>query len=331
MLFLPIRTIDLSKAPEQWAVLFQRTWPSYQQWFLNEGYKARAGYLTSVTAFEAQFPELAPTFHRLCEEVGGGDLTSRYLSMFCPPPYMSGCSQIAWSKEAPFLIRNYDYSPRYFEGHFVKTNYLKSIMGMSDCSWGLLDGVNEDGLCASLTFGGRRITSTGFGIPLIIRYCLETCSNTKDAIERLKDIPAHMSYNVTLFDADNEFATIYFVPGGRNQIHTSPIGTNHQEEITWPDYATLTKTVERRNLLESALNNPNETTGSLIQKFLHPPLFNTAYEKAFGTLYTAMYSPTERYTRLVWQNKQIEISLEDFREQRLKIILKSNAHRLITV
>jgi len=38
-------------------------------------------------------------------------------------------------------------------------------MGMSDCLWGLLDGVNGDGLCASLTFGGRRIVGVGFGIP----------------------------------------------------------------------------------------------------------------------------------------------------------------------
>lgn len=331
MLFLPIRTIDLSSSPEQWSQLFEQTWPSYRQWFLKEGYRARAGYLTSVTAFEAHFPELTSIYHQLCEEVGGGDLPSRYLSMYCPPPYMSGCSQVVWNKDDAFLIRNYDYSPRYFEGHFVKTNFLKAVMGMSDCSWGLLDGINEDGLCVSLTFGGRRITSTGFGIPLIIRYCLETCSNTEEAIEKLKNIPAHMSYNVTLFDANNKFATIYFVPGGMNQIHYSPIGTNHQEEITWPDYATLTKTVERRDLLENALNNPYETSASLIQKFTQPPLFNTAYEKAFGTLYTAIYTPNERSSRLIWANKQIDISLSDFEEQSFNVILKSNTHRLITI
>ena len=46
---------------------------------------------------------------------------------------------------------------------------------MSDCLWGLLDGVNDAGLAVSLTFGGRRVLGDGFGIPIVIRYLLETC------------------------------------------------------------------------------------------------------------------------------------------------------------
>ena len=38
---------------------------------------------------------------------------------------------------------------------------------MSDCLWGLLDGMNDDGLGVSLTFGGRRVLGDGFGIPIV--------------------------------------------------------------------------------------------------------------------------------------------------------------------
>ena len=135
----------------------------------KEGLSARAGYLSSLLAFEATFPELVHLYTHLCEMAGNSDLASRFLSMYCPPPYMSGCSQVAWTKDQPALIRNYDYSPLYFEGVVMKTNWLKPVIGMSDCTWGLLDGINGDGLAASLTFGGRKITGKGFGPPHKVR------------------------------------------------------------------------------------------------------------------------------------------------------------------
>ncbi|MEX2597921.1 MAG: C45 family peptidase [Salibacteraceae bacterium] len=331
MLILPIHSLDIAGDESKWAELFEKTWPTYKRWFTKEGLQARPGYLSSSRAFEQYFQELTPTYEKLCQLIGGSDLASRFLSMYCPPPYMSGCSQIAWIKDHPALIRNYDYSPRYFEGAIVKTNWLKPIIGMSDCTWGLLDGVNEDGLSASLTFGGRKLTAEGFGIPLVLRYCLETCSTTVEAIQKLANIPVHMAYNVTLLDRYLNFATIYFIPGQKNQVNYIAVGTNHQEEISWPDYARMTRTVERRNILENTLLNPMETHHSIINRFLAPPLFNTAYEKAFGTLYTAAYYPIDRSVRFIWQGKEIYQSFEHFEEGKSSILLKTNAKRKLAM
>ncbi|GAB5538406.1 MAG: C45 family autoproteolytic acyltransferase/hydolase [Salibacteraceae bacterium] len=333
MLFVPIHSFDLEKHPEKWEELFDKTWPFYKRWFLKEGINARPGYLSSASAFEKWFPELAPTYHQLCETIGGGDLASRYLSMYCPPPYMSGCSQIAWArKDNPLLIRNYDYSPKYFEGVIMKTNWLKPIIGMSDCTWGLLDGVNSDGLCASLTFGGRRKTSLGFGIPVVLRYALETCSSTAEAISKLKEIPTHMSYNITFIDRDMNIATIYFVPGEANVVTNMAVGTNHQQEITWSDYAIMTRTIERKSILEQSLLDPEESTDSLIAKFHKPPLFNNDYAKAFGTLYTAIYSPINQGVTYLWPgNKELHQEMSNFKEGKLKIALKTDASRFLTV
>ncbi len=64
------------------------------------------------------------------------------------------------------------------------TKWLKPVIGMSDCTWGLLDGMNADGLSASLAFGGRKISGDGFGIPLVIRYLLETASTVDEAVDK---------------------------------------------------------------------------------------------------------------------------------------------------
>ncbi len=82
---------------------------------------------------------------------------------------MAGCSQVAWTKGAPTLIRNYDFDPRYFDGRMRYTEYVKPVIGMQDSGWGLLDGMNADGLAVALAFGGRKVSGTGFGIPLKVR------------------------------------------------------------------------------------------------------------------------------------------------------------------
>ena len=54
-------------------------------------------------------PELVPTYDRLVELAGGGDLAARVLSLVDPPPYLAACSQGVWTDGEPFLVRNYDY------------------------------------------------------------------------------------------------------------------------------------------------------------------------------------------------------------------------------
>jgi hypothetical protein len=45
---------------------------------------------------------------------------------------------------------------RLFDGVVARTAYTgRRVLGMLDCPWGLLDGVNDSGLAVSLTFGGR--------------------------------------------------------------------------------------------------------------------------------------------------------------------------------
>ncbi|HAW51590.1 MAG TPA: hypothetical protein DCX54_04570 [Flavobacteriales bacterium] len=330
-MFIIVRSISESKPGEKWKRRFQKNWPFYKQWFLSEGSEERPGYSSSAESFEKYMPELFPVYQDLCELVVGGDLESRFLSQWCPPPYMSGCSQLAWVKDGPALIRNYDYGIELFEGMILKSEWLKPVIGTSDSSWGLLDGINADGLIASLTFGGRKVTGTGVGIPLILRYILETCGNVHDAIEVLIRIPVHMSYNVTLIDKNSEFFTVYLSPDRPTEITHWAAGTNHQHDIEWPDYAVVSKTLERKQFLDQCWLNPDETRQSMVQKFLEPPLFNTNYRKRFGTLYTALYDASALNMNLYWHSLSYTQSFDNFTERKDMIQISSNVGNKLTL
>ncbi len=314
---------------EKWKALFHHTWPLYKNWFVSEGYMARKGYLTSYTELKKYMPELIPLYDQILDLVGGGDLEGRFLSMYCPPAYMSGCSQVAWTKESNSLIRNYDYSFKMFEGTMLYTNWLQPVIGVSDCNWGLLDGMNASGLAASLTFGGRKLVGEGFGIPIIIRYILEVAKTTKEGIAILNRIPVHMAYNVTLIDATGVYSTVYLSPDRKPVIVNSPVATNHQVEVEWGDYAALTGTIERKRFLDEMITSPFETETSMLRRFLHPPLYNTNFEKSFGTLYTIIYRVNDLTIDVLWPDNYISQSFAFFREERIIPLMTSARKGLV--
>ena len=102
----------------------------------------------------------------------------------------------------PMLIRNYDYPPSLCDALALRTHWSgRTVLGMADCGWGLMDGMNGDGLAIAISFGGRRAVGHGFGIGLVVRYLLQVCSTTAEAVERLVRLPVQMSYNVAIIDA----------------------------------------------------------------------------------------------------------------------------------
>lgn len=87
-------------------------------------------------------------------------------------PFFAGCSQVGGGG---ILLRNYDFDPNGVDGVISRSNLLRPVIGMQDCGWGLLDGMNNAGLAASLTFGGRFVSGPAFSVLIVVRYLLETC------------------------------------------------------------------------------------------------------------------------------------------------------------
>lgn len=317
---LTFRAISEDEPGPKWAGLFHEYWPGYHRWWTREGLAARPTYLESWKALKAHMPELAPVYEKLCELAGGGDSQARFLSFYQPPPYLAGCSQAIWPGEEPVLVRNYDYDPHAFDAVVMRSRWLgRRVMGTSDGLWGLVDGVNEDGLALSLTFGGRRVVGEGFGVPIILRYALETCRTTEEAVEALTRIPCHMSYNVTVLDRDRKFATVLLAPDRKAVITHASVATNHQERVEWKSHARFTATVERERFLLHRLTLHEEPKDEFIDAFLKPPLYSIAYASGFGTLFTAVYQPRAGQMELRWPNARWTFSFDRFEEGVMRV------------
>jgi len=320
------RALDIEMPGSKWSGLFNEYWPDYRNWWLKEGASARPTYSECRRALGQHMPEMLPLYDDLCALAGGGDNAARFLSFYNPPPYLSGCSQAIWAGKEPVMVRNYDYNPNAFDQLVLRTNWQgRRVMGTSDGLWGLVDGVNDAGLAISLTFGGRRIVGQGFGVPLILRYVLQTCTTTDEATAVLARVPTHMSYNVTVLDRKRKYATAMMGPDREALITRAAVATNHQENVEWVSHARFTATVERERFLLQRLRLHKDPEEKFINAFLKPPLYSTAFNAGFGTLYTAVYRPRKREMELRWPGTTWALSLSDFTEGAREVLLPGAA------
>jgi predicted choloylglycine hydrolase len=308
------RAIAEDVPSDKWRSVYDEHWHAYSRWFLRDGDRARPTYLASIRALKTHMPELFPVYERVVEAAGGGDVEARFLSMWCPPVYVGGCSQAILVGDEPWLVRNYDFSPHLLEGTWLASRLLgHRVVGMIDCLWGVLDGINEAGLVVSLSFGGRTVVGHGFGIPLVLRYVLEVATSTREAIAVLKRVPVHMAYTVAVVDRRGKHATVFVAPDHSAEVVKRLVSTNHQHKIEWPRHALATLSLERATALEKAVRKA-PTINGLIRTFLRPPVYQTAYRRGYGTLYTAIYRPSAAATDLVWPSARWSQTCGNFTE-----------------
>jgi predicted choloylglycine hydrolase len=293
---------------------FEATWPAYRRWYLRDGDAARPSYPVVREALHAHMPELVPAWERIVRLAGGGDTAARMLSLYDPPPLVTGCSQAV---VGGVLMRNYDFDPALLEGVIARTELTRPVIGMTDCIWGLLDGINDAGLSMSLAFGGRRATAPGFAMPLIVRYLLERCDTTGEAVDVLARLPVQASYNLTILDRAGEAVTAHVAPDRPLSVGEALVATNHQHAVEWPEHAEAVRSEQReRHMLDLIAEGD-----MAVERFLEPPLFSTEYEDGFGTLYTAAYLPADGAVEYRWPSAGWRQSFDSFEEGTLTVPL----------
>lgn len=314
MLQLNFNSISEDKPGEKWQKLFKKHWPAYKAWFKSKGAVNNPDLSTAKAELKKYMPKFIPTYEKLCALAENDPIAERFLTGYQPPAYITGCSQAVY-QNPPQLVRNYDYHPNLSEGTLLDSAWNdKHVIAVGDCLWGVVDGLNADGLVASLTFGGRRIVGKGFGIPFILRYVLEFCSNVEEAVAALQEIPSHMAYNIMVLDKTGSYKMLQLAPDHKAIVTEKPISTNHQGKIDWPAHAQFSKTVEREIFLKKLLDEKNIDDAKIASAFLKSPLFNTQYKDGFGTIYTSVYHPASGAMELRWQEEQLKQSFADFTE-----------------
>ena len=295
-------------------------WPAFRQWW-RAGANTRPSEGEAGARLEEHMPELVPAWRRLTAMLDGDPDAGAALALWNPPPFLTGCSQAAVLPGGPALVRNYDWDYRLFDGVVASTAYTgRRVLGMLDCLWGLLDGINDAGLAVSLTFGGRPQVGEGFGIPMVIRYVLEVCGTVDEAIRILRRIPVHMSYNVTVLDRDGRWATVYLAPDRPARVTDRAVTTNHQGEVEWAPYVAAIRSVERAERLEDLLAD-GTSAPDVVAACLRPPLYATRFHEGFGTLYTAEYRPAEGVARFHWPDRTWEQALDQVQPGSIQVQL----------
>ena len=293
-----LRALDAGE-PGALKGIFTEYWPAYRRWFLRPEPRPRGSLDDSRRALSRHMPELLPVWESLVEELEpADDVAARFLSQWDPPPLTSNCSQAVLSDGR--LVRNYDYDPALFDAVVVRSHWLRSVIGTADQVWGLLDGMNDAGLVVSFTFGGRPEVGVGFGIPLVVRYVLETCTTTAEATRVLQRIPIHVAYNVTVSDASDNSATVFVGPGRPAQVTSRKTTTNHQGDVDWPEHAQRFLSVERLEVLQGAVRDGSD----VVDVMLHPPMRADRFADGFVTLYTAEYDRRRLNVTYHWPEQQ---------------------------
>ncbi|WP_120501091.1 C45 family autoproteolytic acyltransferase/hydolase [Roseovarius sp. EL26] len=315
-----------------WGEVHHRFWPAWKKWFDAKGHSS-ASLEDGNRAIRRYMPELERLIDRLANIAPNDETFRSFLTFWCPPRYLTNCSQAASTDQhGPFLIRNYDLDPALNELTLLRTNWRgKRVIGMVDGLSGLSDGVNENGLAISLSFGGRLKVGIGFGIPLIIRYILEVCTDVQDAVEVLRRMPCHMSYNVTLTDRSADTITAFLAPDRPPIMKQQNWATNHQLGVELTGHGRFSATMERAEILERTLASPiSPSAEQMKQLFLSPPVFATQYNRGFGTVFTSLYRPVTSSLELIFSNGSAgQWSVNDWPTNRIPLRFDAQGSHLL--
>ncbi|WP_319413651.1 C45 family peptidase [uncultured Cohaesibacter sp.] len=301
---MKIFAISESIPAQKWRDRFSESWPRYRNWYLSEGEDARPSLEMARDAVRHHMPELLQIYDRVCNLVEDDPLAQRALSLYRTPPIITGCSVALAPTETPILVRNYDLTPDFFEGTVLHSRWLElDVIATSEGWIGCLDGVNSDGLAVALTFGGRLTHGEdGFQTPLLLRYVLETCSTTKQAIKTLQRLPAQMVSNVMVLDKSGDHAVVYLSPDREMSFRKVPIATNHQLLLEWPEGNQASETAERAEKL-ALLRADGIQLEAFIEEFHRKPLYRTDYDMGLGTLYTVVIRPEDQIVEYRWPHQ----------------------------
>ncbi len=140
---LTVRAFAEDEPGDRMAAQLAAVWPAFRRWW-QQGANNRPDTDQARARLEQHMPELVPTWQRLTAMLGDDPMAGAALALWNPPPFLTGCSQAAVLADGPALVRNYDWDYRLFDATVARTAYdERRVLGMLDCLWGLLDGVND--------------------------------------------------------------------------------------------------------------------------------------------------------------------------------------------
>lgn len=188
----------------------------------------------------------------------------------------------------------------------VKVDGAYGHLGFSLLFFGRYDGINEEGLCVTMSNGVPCITSEEEGLRfwMVIRILLDKCKNVDEAIELIRLLPISSYCNLIIADKNNEAVLAEInnsVKTFKRISSTSNEGyvcsTNH---YTLPEMQHLVKnrmkqSVDRYNSIISTLDvDPvdKDSLKKLLSTHMPNGLACHYYHDGLGTLWSILFDVT---------------------------------------
>ncbi|WP_068675555.1 C45 family peptidase [Oceanobacillus sp. Castelsardo] len=205
----------------------------------------------------------------------------------------SGCS-IFTGKD--FMVRNYDYHPKTYEGRFsiFQPNDVGfAIIGPQQRITGRMDGMNEHGLVLGYNSIHRKKPKDGFVCHMIGRIILENCKDVGDAIMMLKEIPHRHSFSYIVLDKKGETYIIEASPRSI-QIRQSNMCTNHFELQQDENKRFLDDSYRRLQAMDEQQEQATDVSKAFrLMNDTDKGVFSKEYQNWAGTIHTSTYLPNE--------------------------------------
>ncbi|MEG9295452.1 C45 family peptidase [Mangrovibacillus sp. Mu-81] len=205
----------------------------------------------------------------------------------------SGCSILTGEN---YLIRNYDYHPKTYEGRYVfyqPTDTGYAMIGPSQRVTGRMDGMNEKGLAVGYNFMHRKNPGDGFICCMIGRLVLEAAASVEEAVDLLKEIPHRHSFSYVVYDKTSRTFIVETSPRGV-KVRQSNTCTNHFEIMKEENRNHLVDSKRRLAVMEKEKGrNPGIVDAFRLMNDSNRGVFSDLYGSWAGTIHTSAYLPKE--------------------------------------
>lgn len=181
-------------------------------------------------------------------------------------------------------------------------------LGFSLLQFGRIDGINEHGLCVTMSNGCPQVQPTNEGCRFwaVVRTVLDRCQSVPEALELVQSIPISFNLNLLLTDKHGEAALIEMFSSKRAikriNSHTKEQtiwSTNHYTlpEMIPYDQGRMWMSVARYQKMASVLKNPaSKITKEQLRQLLTAPIPDGLschyYKDYFGTLWSMIFDLT---------------------------------------
>ncbi|HXX72811.1 MAG TPA: C45 family peptidase [Candidatus Acidoferrales bacterium] len=128
------------------------------------------------------------------------------------------CSSFASAYDSKVVFgRNYDFYYRfakYCESYLTRPKGAHASLGNTDVFLGREDGLNEKGVGISMHFVSAQLGAPGVNFPVAVRYVLDKCATTAEAVDFLAHTKFLTANNYLIADTSGDMAVVEACPAG---------------------------------------------------------------------------------------------------------------------